>query len=146
MRCRMSSRRSKYRRGFLLVELLVTFGIMAFVFPLAFFCIARLIAQTRASCAELELREAASHWKTFLDASRSSFAGQRIALGRDAEEDLAIAPLLSGGESPLPFTDFLAESCALADVRFPSGDEDQLLCSPRGGVWKVFRNPATGGT
>jgi type II secretory pathway pseudopilin PulG len=127
------------QRGFLLIELLVAFGVMVFVFPLAFFYISRLTKEFKAACLEIELREAANNVKAFLDVSGnvSSWDEPEICIRTDAEGKLSIYPLSGAEESLLSDADFIAKRCDTPLIRFFPKDECQTLYSPNGGMWTI---------
>jgi hypothetical protein len=136
----MNCRHVNSQCGFLLVELLVAFGVMIFVFPLAFFYISRLTKELKAACLEIELREAANNVKAFLDMSGnvSSWDEPEIYICTDAEGKLSIHPLSTAEEALLSDMDFIAKSYDASSLMLFPKDGCQTLYSPHGGTWMIF--------
>lgn len=129
--------RTKSRGGFLLIELLVAFGIAVFVYPLAFLYISRLMEQSQTACMDLEMREAAGNMKAFLGLSGHgpALASQKLSLGRDASGRLWIRPFQMGDEGSSSATDFLAKKYEQPEIWSAVPGRSQMLCSLSGGSW-----------
>jgi hypothetical protein len=117
----------------------VAFGVMAFIFPMAFFYISQLVRQSQAIYSEIELQEAAANVKSFLDVSEnvSRLAEKNIYIGvaRDGKFLLGITPL--SWENLLPGVSFMAQKCDTLGGMISERANRKVICSSNNGIWRL---------